>query len=213
MSLSHGGLDGRYDDIEQHTGSRIFQVPASALDGAAGANLPGGATVEAHPIIDFDELVDRNEELRLLRVQHALMVYSPSTQTADGFVRGTAEFSTASVRQGIDAVRGGTGTPEGDVTGTLELTNPVLDDDSIDLIGRGLMASTGAQFSDGATGVGGGAGQGLDAYKIEGFPHEIGRFHPRDELFLHLSLEASNVDDASIQANVVWQYLFGVIED
>lgn len=198
----------QYQDYEVATTQVVMTIPAADLDGTAGSGFPNGDNFEGIEVFDYDELVDRNEELHLLRAAHGLTVYSNSTATADGSIRGTVEISSSPARQGS---RGAPGTG-GNTAGDAGIVNfDTQKTDSIDLIGRVLTGFAGAPFSDGATGVGGAGSAGEDREVLAaGMPGSLGRFHPRDELFLNGVLECSNIDDAGIGLTVDIQHVYGV---
>ena len=202
--MTSGGAS-HFTDIEIATFRGSVGVEAANLPGAT--DFDGvGDSFEGLRLIDFDEIVDRNEELRLLTADHALTIYANSTETADGWIRGIMEISASPARTTIS---GGIGT--GGITG--DVVGNRASDDTIDLLGRPLLASAGAPFSDGASGVGGGGSEGHDSVQIREPPAEFARFHPRDELFLNGVFESWNIDDAGIHAEIVGQHVYGVISD
>jgi hypothetical protein len=197
-----------YSDIEVATFAGNVGVEAANVDGSTG--FIGGQSPEfsGQVVLDYDEFVDRNEELVLLQAQHRLNVFANSTETADGTVSAAVEISAdPAVSEATSrAPIGNTATVDGSVVGASD------NDDTIDLIGRPLFAVGHAPFSDGSSGAGGGGSAGEDRYTSSMFPAEFGRFHPRDELFLNGRLVQWNVDDAGIHANVIGQHTYGVVE-
>lgn len=207
-----GGSHAQFNDIEVATFQHSIGLDAGSLDGTTGFDGGDGGTFEGLELIDYDELVDRNEELVLLGGSHHLAVYGSSTSTADGTVRGAAEVSASPSRQVVPLDASGF---VGDQTGGVQRTTPqdAVLDDSIDLIGR-MMAAVGfSPFSDGTTGVGGSGGAGEDTVELGPMPAEMARFHPRDELFLNGALDTWNIADASVHLDVKGQHVYGVIED
>jgi len=210
--LSHD--ETSYTDIEVVSMGTSVGVEAGNLGGATGFN--GGAVndFEAQQLVDYDEIVDRNEELRLLYAQHCIVVYANSTETADGTVSVSAEVSADPSITGVTQAAGrpqngsSAGTDDDTVTAGVYPNS----DDSIDIVGRVLTAVGHSPFSDGGTGVGGGGSAGEDSYDSTMFPAEFGRFHPRDELFLNGRLVAWNVDDSGIHVNFSGQHVYGVVE-
>jgi len=199
----------QYDDIEVATFGSTVGIPAADLDGSASFTGGDGGTFEGLEVIDYDEIVDRNESLVLLAAHHALSVMVNSTQTADGSVRAAIEVS-ADPSRALPTLRaqGQTGGDlDGDVDGTASF------DDTIDLVGRPLIGAATGPFSDGSTGVGGGAAAAADRYDIQMAPAEFGRFHPRDELFLNGDLSVDNIDDAGVHASISGQHVYGVLSD
>ena len=206
-----GGTLADYTDFEVHTSTSHMDIDAADVDGTTSAEYPDGQDFEGFQIIDFDELVDRNEVLDLLRAQHALTVYGNSTGTEDGSIRGAVEVSSSPTLQAVDdlAPTAQKAIDDSDFNVNFRLYST----DSIDIVGRPLIGHAGQPFSDTATGVGGSGSTGEDSYTLSGFPEVIARFHPRDELFLNGVLEASNVADAGIHLDVSIQHLYGVRSD
>lgn len=201
-----GPTGEQFDDIEVATFNMNMGVPAADL--AGGTGFGGEAnTFNNLEVVDYDEFVDRNEELRLLSVHHTLEVFANSTETADGTVGAYVALKADPSRVGFDTLLTGSNTITGNVQGLAAVQ------DSIDYIGRPLQAVGHAPFSDGASGVGGGGASGHDSYSSLVWPAEFGRFHPRDELFAVGQLKAWNIDDAGIHANVTGQHVYGVLED
>lgn len=193
---------GDWNDIEVVSFHGRFGVEAANNDGGTGFT---GETdsLEGAQLIDYDEVVDRNEELQLLEAEHAMEVYINSTSTEDGTFRVMAEVSASPARQvaGLLATNDFTG----DVVGGTTY------DDSIDIVGRPLAATATAPFSDpGGTGVAGGGSAGHDAYTLRTAPAEFGRFHPRDELFLNAATVSWNNDDTGTHFEVTGQHVYGV---
>lgn len=201
--------EAAFDDVEVATFEAYVGVQASDLTGGTGFNGGDDAVFEGVELIDYDDLVDRNEELHLLEAQHAINVYANSTETADGTVRAAVEIS-ASPSRTVAAL--GPSSAIADSTGGARSAS-VGTDDSIDLIGRYLQAIGQAPFSDSTTGVGGGGSAGEDRVTVEAPPGPVARFHPRDELFLNGAFDAWNIDDAGIHVDVYGQHVYGVVED
>lgn len=203
-----GGAMDKYSDFEVFTATAHMDIDAADIDGTTSSEYPDGQNFEGFQLVDYDELVDRNEVLDLLRAQHALTVYGNSTGTEDGSIRGLVEISSAPTLQAMDALEP-TGTKPIDDS-DFNVNYRLYDTDSIDILGRVLIGHAGQPFSDTATGVGGAGSTGEDSYELTGFPEVIGRFHPRDELFINGALEASNIADAGIHIDVSVQHLYGV---
>lgn len=199
---------GQFQDYEVATTQVVITIPAEDLDGTTGSGFPDGDVFEGIEVFDYDELVDRNEELHLLRAAHGLTVYSNSTSTEDGSIRGSVEVSSSPARQGSRGAPGQGGSTAG-ADGIVNFDTQKTD--SIDLIGRVLTGFAGAPFSDTTTGVGGAGSAGEDREVLAGgMPGSLGRFHPRDELFLNGVLECSNIADAGIGLTVDIQHVYGV---
>lgn len=200
------GNSDQFADVEVVSFTASFGQTASNLGGATGFGGESDNT-DGLLLIDYDEVVDRNEELHLLTAQHRLSVFGNSTSTEDGTIRVVAEVSaspTVSVSQTI-------GSAAADDNNAIAVGND--SDDTIDLIGRPMIATGFSPFSDTATGIGGAGGQGEDEVNIDGPPGEMARFHPRDELFANARLTTWNVDDAGIHADLVGQHVYGVVHD
>jgi len=203
----------QFSDIEVATWGVNVGVQASDLSGSTG--FAGGDIdeFEGVKVLDFDEFVDRNEELILLQVQHCLVVYANSTETADGTVAVSVEVSAdPSLSSATNLLAGISNNesvpPDSAVTSSLSPNS----DDSIDIIGRPLYATGTGAFSDGSSGAGGGGSAGEDTVESDMFPAEFGRFHPRDELFVNGEFRVWNVDDAGVHAGITGQHVFGVVE-
>lgn len=200
---SHG-----YDDVEVISGSARYGVQAADLSGGTGFGGGDGYTMEGTVLLDYDDIVDRNERLDLIAGVHHLNVYVNSTGTADGTARLAAEISASpslDVAQGIGV--GSAQSPDAEVVGGDVVS------DTIDIIGRPLVATGTQPFSDTATGVGGGGAAGDDEVELRDLPEQVREFHPRDELFLNATLDGWNIDDAGIHWDVTYQHFYGVTTD
>lgn len=197
-----------FDDIEVVTFDAGVGIEASNLAGNTGFQGETVSQFEGLELVDYDEIVDRNERLVLLQAHHALSVYANSTETADGTVAAAVEISASPAVTSVGQVRLSTSSVNGnDYVGSAGL------DDTIDLIGRPLAAVGHAPFSDGSTGTGGGGSAGEDQVSVTDLPREMAEFHPRDELFLNGEMEPWNVDDAGIHLIVKGQHIYGVEGD
>lgn len=202
---------GTYEDIEAVSFSANLGIEAANLNGAAG--FIGGQThpFEGVELVDYDEVVDRNERLELLAASHSLFVMANSTETADGTVTAALEVSADPAL--TDATKFAA---RGSVDATDPSGQPVVGrsatDDSIDIIGKPLAATGHAPFSDGATGVGGAGSAGEDRYEADEFPGPMAEFHPRDELFANGQFTVWNIDDAGVHLTLTGQHVYGVVE-
>lgn len=199
-----------FEDIEVASFGFQGGVTAAGMEGSTGYGDADQGAVQGVQLIDYDEIVDRNEELHLLEAQHRLSVYQNATATEDGSIRGYAEISTSGAFQLAEvsdvSVSNLDDNQRGDViNGQAEF------DDGIDLIGRPLVATGTGSFYNASNGAGGGASAGEDSYVSDYFPGEMGRFHPRDELDLNIAFDASNIDDAGIHLDVTGQHVYGVV--
>jgi hypothetical protein len=203
-----------YDDIEVVTWGVSVGVEASNLGGSTGFGGEAPQEFEGAQVIDYDEIVDRNEMLRLVEAQHVISVYVNSTETADGIVAASVEMSAdpslSPATQEITTP--GTAQSVGD-DDVVTAGNAPETDDSIDLIGRPLTAVGTGPFSDSGTGVGGGGAAGHDEYVSTVWPAEFGVFHPRDECFVNGRIQAWNIDDAGVHVDISGQHVYGVLED
>lgn len=197
----------RFDDVEVVSFAATVGIPAADLDGSTA--FTGGVTegFEGLQIVDYDEVVDRNEELVLITADHSLSVMINSTETADGSVRGGVAISASPAR--LNVTDRTVLQTDNDLPGsTFDGSSRV--DDTIDLVGRPLLAAATGPFSDGSSGAGGGGAAANDRITVEMPPAEFGRFHPRDELFLNGAVEVDNIDDAGIHLSVAGQHVYGV---
>lgn len=197
-----------FDDIEVVSFNANTYVDAANVDGSTSGGLSEGYIAEGIEVIDYDDIVDRNERLQLLTAAHRLTAYIGSTETADGTVRAQAEVSSAPSVQMVQALGGNE-----DYDGTGNVVGNKRSSDTIDVLGRPMLAVGMAPFSDSASGVGGGGSAGEDEAELKNPPEIMGSFHPRDELFVNAVLEHNNVDDAAIHADVTGQHVYGVIQD
>lgn len=202
--------DDHFDDIEVVSVSGNVGIEASNLTGATGFNPSDRDTFEGVELLDYDEIVDRNEELVLLSAFHSIVVYVNSTSTADGTVACAVEVSADPAASGVTSRAAGPNTSS--INGTNAVGN-TESDDSIDIIGRVLHATGHAPFSDGATGVGGAGSAGEDEYSMDIIPGEFARFHPRDELFMNGRFVAWNISDAGVHVSLSGQHVYGVVTD
>lgn len=199
------GQDTEYSDIEVVTFSGSVGVQASNLGGTATFQGGDQKTFEGLELLDYDEFVDRNEELVLLSADHSMSVFANSTESEDGTVRASVEVSASPAITNENVIFTNS-IDDGQAVGGAQ------SDDSIDLLGRQLVATAHAPFSDTSTGVGGGGSAGEDRLKIDQAPAEFGRFHPRDELFMNGTFEAWNIDDSGVHVDLTGQHVYGVLE-
>lgn len=206
-----------FEDIEVVTGAEIVGIDSLATDGDFGDDFPESATFEGLQLIDYDEIVDRNEALHLLEAHHHLDVYLREDTSPSGtyMMRAHAEVSASPARQvAIDAANAGD--VEADTTGLEVSEFGSTFDDSIDLIGRALSAAATGGPIQGTFDADSGGGQssgtpGSDTVDLDSLPAPIAEFHPRDELFLNGVLESSNADVA-MYMELNYQHLYGVVE-
>ena len=212
------GPDGQFVSVDEDMLSDIEVATFASNAAVAAADLDGTTSLggqvqefESIEVIDYDEIVDRNEELLLLDAKHSLVVYANSTETADGTVAAAVEVSAdpslTDTTGRVVEIRNNDLPP-----GDSQVIGTGTTDDSIDLIGRPLSAVGHAPFSDGSSGAGGGGSAGEDRLSLGMAPAEFGRFHPRDELFVNGSIRAWNIDDAGVHVNVSGQHVYGVVE-
>lgn len=198
--------DGQaFDDVEVHNFNVGVGIPAADL---AGNTTFSGESVgyEGVEVIDYDDIVDRNEMLRLLWAQHVLTVFANSTETADGTVVASVELSSSPSR----SVAANVITDTDDIDGG-PVQGRADSDDTLDVVGRALLGMAGAPFSDSATGVGGAGTEGKDSVVVTDIPERIALFHPRDELFMNGTFRTWNIDDAGVHASVHGQHVYGVL--
>jgi hypothetical protein len=206
--LAHDSVT--FEDIEVVSFSANVGVQAADLSGATGFVGQDNAEFEGLLLVDFDDVVDRNEELRLLSAEHRATAFINSTSTEDGTVSVSAEVSASPSLTDVTGRAADASTDsfdDGPVTGRAD------NDDSIDLLGRPMTMTGHAPFFDSSSGAGGGGSAGEDSVDMDAAPAEFGRFHPRDELFLNGRIESWNVADAGIHLSVAGQHVFGVTED
>lgn len=194
-----------FDDVEVVTFTGSAGIEAANNDGTT--SFTGEfSNFEGIQLVDYDNVVDRNEDLQLLYAAHRLAAYPNSTETEDGTLVVSAEVS-GSPSRGSATTLISTSTVDDPVVGSGQ------SGDSIDIIGRPLLAMAGAPFSDTTTGVGGAGSGGHDQYESDVFPAEMGQFHPRDELFLNGQIRTFHIDDAGVHLTVQGQHVYGVRSD
>ena len=197
------------DDIEVVSFSTTVGIPASALSGSAAFIGGDSESFTGVLLIDYDDVVDRNEELVMLSAQHRAVASINSTETADGSLRGAVEIAAQPVRSQV-AFRSAAQS-DADIDGST-FDGESATDDSIDIIGRPLSVAATAPFSDSSSGVGGGGAVNGDSVEISMAPAEFGRWHPRDELYANGYVEVDNVDDSGVHMQVSGQHVYAVLE-
>lgn len=211
--VSVSDLDTGDVDVESVSFAAVFDLDAADLTGSAGSDLPDQGNFDGELLLDYDDIVDRHEVAVLLGGEHHLTVMTPSTQTADGTARAVIEVSTSPTSSAV-AVGSTAATAVTNPSGSLTVEAAIQTDDSVDVIGRVLNANTYSPFSDGATGVGGAGGVGVDTVQLAEYARHVGLVGDRrDELFLHGTLEASNIDDGGLVAHLQGQHYYAVGED
>lgn len=199
-----------YDDVEMVTFDAGFGVEAANLSGGTGFGSGDTENFEGALLLDYDDIVDRNERLDLLAAVHALVAFINSTETADGTLGVGVEISSSPSLSSVGNLK--TAAQDADVDNA-NIVGLATNDDTIDIIGRPLQAVAHAPFQDSASGVGGAGSAGRDRTTLDSPPGPIAEFHPRDELFLNGQFDVWNVDDAGVHLNVMGQHLYGVVED
>lgn len=198
------------DDIEVVSFSATVGVPAANLSGDTTFTGGDDNQFESLELVDYDEVVDRNEELVLLEAHHGAYLSVNSTETADGSVR--ASVGVVAQPTLPDVVRNAA-TQRVDALEGIGFQGSASSEDSIDIVGRPLVFQATGPFSDSSSGLGGGGSAGHDSIDLEHAPAEFGRFHPRDELFLAGRAEVNNIDDAGIHIGIAGQHVYGVRHD
>lgn len=205
----------QFTDIEVVTFEATYRIDANDITDTN--TLAGDRhTVEGIPVIDYDNVVDRNEALHLLQAHHRLVCWvnggenaTPSTQY--GVAATAAEVSASPSQSAVSTINTTTTATDGEQVRQSPFSVGVQDD-SIDLIGPPLSTKVGQDFSE-TTGAGGANAEGDDDWASNMFPAEFGRFHPRDELFVSADMRFWNMDVAGFYAEVLGQHVYGVIED
>lgn len=201
--------DSQYDDVEVVTFSANVGVEAANLDGTA--TFEGEAyEFEGLELVDYDSVVDRNEELVLLAADHRASTFANSTATADGTVTSSVAISASPA---LTMATAAAANASNAVFDSGETVGQARRDDTIDIIGRPLSSTAGAPFSDGTNGSAGSGSAGEDSVSVSMAPAEYGRFHPRDELFLNGKFRVWNVDDQGVHVAVTGQHVYGVLSD
>lgn len=205
--------DHDFDRFEQLHAMDTLSVPAADLDGNTGQHFGEESQYEGRELFDFETVLDRDEVGVIQWQAQQIVVYGLSSSTADGTVRGAAEFSFSPSNSHILKVASASEDLD-DQTGSgfdIEGVDTVFSSDTGDTVGRTLQAIGYSPFSDGATGVGGSGGAGIDQWEGPVMIDPV--VDDRDSLFHNGAIEASNVADASVHMDVsVWTAL-AVMED
>lgn len=199
-----------FDDWELQSFRGAVGIEAANLTGGTGFAGGDNNAFEGLPLVDFDNVLDRDEIAHLVRAVHRVVVYINSTETADGTFATAVEVSSSPSQSQAATL----GTESADSIGNDDFVgiDALRGSDSMDIIGPVLQAVATAPFSDGATGVGGGGAAGDATVVLEGFPDVVGQFHPRDELFFNGGSTAWNIDDAAVHIQINGQHLYGITE-
>lgn len=204
------GATEQFDDVEVVTFQGNVGVEASNLAGNVGFNGEL-AQFEGEELVDYDDIVDRNEAVMLLMAHHALYVFQNSTATEDGVVEAIVGVSAAPSRTDVELLNHDTSAIAGATGGAV---GGARVEDTIDLVGRPLSAAGHSPFSDNTNQKGGGGSEGRDRVVIRGpLPEVVGRFHPRDELFMNGQIRTWNIADAGVHVQLEGQHIYGVLED
>lgn len=199
-----------FDKFEEAFFSQKFSVPAADLSGATGALFGEEGRWEGRGLYSLDDLIDRDQLAVMLLAEHHLEVYVTSTETADGTVRAEMEVSTSpAASEAVDLLD--SANDVADTAGALPVDADGSGVITSDLVGRALSAVAFGPFSDGATGVGGSGVAGVDWW--EGVPVANPVFDDRDDLFVNGVIEASNIADAAIHADLHVRHVYGVVGD
>lgn len=182
------------------------------MDGTTGQTLGETSSFEGVRLYEVADVLDRRQLAVLLWARHRLVVYIGSTQTADGTIRANFEVSTSpnqNIANGVDAGAGAI-EDQGGTEISLEV-NPQEDSDTDDVIGPSLLAVGFGPITDGTNGVGGAGTAGFDDWEGPVMVEPV--FDSRDELFVNGQVEASNVSDAAIHADLETWHTYGIIDD
>jgi len=201
--VSDSHTEASYGDVETVLFNQDFSVPASENSGSTGQNYGEGNGWAGFELVDMGKVLDRDERAEVIRAMGRLVVTLPSTATADGTVRGIAEigWSNGPVADDLTADYQDVDKPTG--IQAAERSGDGDAEESIDVLGRPMTATTGAQFSDSATGVGGSAGQGDDDFHVVHPPGFAPMVDERDILYTSGAIEVSNVADQASHAEIV----------
>lgn len=201
------------EDVEYANFQVDLLIAAADLDGTAGPDYPDAVKFEGIQVYDVEELIDRHERAVMLQAAHSLSVYLPSTATADSSVRASVEISANPSLAVAHDMNIGQTSPVEDQEGSLpgdalEFENHF--DDTRDVLGRVLQSQGGGGFSDGATGVGGSAGNATDSDRFEPVDFDV---DDRDEFYVNGALEVSNAADQGAAAIITGQHVYAILED
>jgi len=213
MSVSRDGFSGiedrdfAYTDVEYQAMNNNLSVAAGSLDGST--NETGGqdevweATVGGREALQGE--LHRGEVAELLALNVDIVVYTSSTQTADGTVRGAIEISREGTFQMVDGEQ--LNTAAGSFNGiNMQVISPgmTIEEDVL-----AFLSATGhSAFSDGASGVGGGGSAGEASYS-RSYLDDFGSgplFDPEDEFYQHAQMTQWNVADAAF--HIDWNFEF-----
>lgn len=201
------------EDVEYANFQLDLLLEAADVDGTAGPDYPDAVKFEGIQLYDAEELIDRHERAIMLQAAHSLTVYLPSTATADGSIRASVEVSanpSLAVAHDLNVAQT---SPVADQQGSLPadaLEFELHFDDTRDVLGRPLQSQGGGGFSDGATGVGGSAGNATDSDRFEPVDFDI---DDRDEFYANGAVEVSNTADQGAAAVLTGQHVYAILED
>lgn len=208
-----GGPAGGYTDIEQVTATINFGMTADNHDGSLGNGLPNEGRFEGFEVVDYDDVIDRDERADLLYARHRLLAFTRENQAPPGIVNLGVELSSSPALQVARSVQNPQ-VIEGDIepnAGVNVSSYEDLQEDSVDLVGPALTAATMNPHQDTGSSTGGGGAMSVDTVELEGFPDRIREFHPRDELFLNGFVESSGYDGDSY-GTLTLQHWYGISE-
>lgn len=197
--VSDNGPEGaRYIDTERLHFAEAFSDPASDHSGATGQNYGEGDGWEGIELIEIGDILERDEVAEVIRLSIVAQCSLPSTATSDGTVRAIAQVSLDDDLTSLDLTSNWSDVTKPSGIQATQVSGGGFDnEDAADMLTRALMVGTGAQFSDGASGVGGSASFGHDAVAREWTPGFAPVVDDRDVLYTSGAKEVSNVADQS----------------
>lgn len=204
MSVSTGGVGG-FESIETIHATAAINYPDTEFDQASDGDFGEGAIFEGITLIDWDEILDRNEVAQVLSAHHSMVVYLkvPHDDGAAGQARGQVEFSASPAMQAchaldttnLDAIEDLDAPGDSDDEDALEF-QAITTEDTRDIVGPVLTASMYRGVNDATNGVG--IGPTLpQPVTWEGEPPDF-LLDDRDELFLNGVFEVDNVASGAL---------------
>lgn len=191
------------EDVEIVSFGVPISVAASTLDGATDSFYGEQATFEGELLYDLDQIVDRHEVGELLRAEHRAVIQPTGTQTADSAAFLVAEIGASPSLKLPGGVFDAADDQAGDFT-----INTILDhSDTVDLVGRPLVAMAQGPFTDGTNNLGGGGGPGDDSLELSPIGFDMDR---RDEMYLSGKMGAQNISDGPVTAYVIGRHVYEI---
>lgn len=210
-----------FDQIETLRGYVAGNIEDGAFSDSSDGDFGEGAVVEGQTMVDFGEILDRNEVGHILEAHHWMTAYikNPSEQTDLGVLRAVAEFSASPALQvgfaldEANLTEGEPETPPGSADTVLDvdwLLNTT--EDTQDVIGRPLMVvnQSAVRFVDLTNGVGVGQSASFNSDSWSGTVPDF-EVDDRDEVYLNAVLEGDGIELVPDKSNWLEAQVYYVV--